>query len=45
MRGRPPSGAISGGSERYDGAANARAVPNRAAMTKIGTADVGSPAA
>ena len=31
------SGAISGGSERNAGAANARAVPNSAAMAKIGT--------
>ena len=44
-RGSPPSGTISGGSERNDGAANARAVPNSAAMAKIGTAEVGSAAA
>ena len=44
-RGSPPSGAISGGSDRNDGAANARAVPNSAATKKIGTTDVGSLAA
>ena len=40
-RGRPPSGAMSGGIERIAGRPNARTVPNRAARPKIGTALVG----
>ena len=44
-RGSPPSGAISGGRARNDGAAKARAVPKSRAMAKIGTADVGRVAA
>ena len=44
-RGNPLSGAMSGGTARNDGAANARAVPNSTAMVKIGTTDVGFVAA
>ena len=44
-RGSPPSGAISGGSARNDGAAKARAVPKSRAMPKIGITEVGRVAA
>ena len=40
-RGSPPVGATSGGIERIAGDTKARAVPNRAAMRKIGAALVG----
>ena len=40
-RGNPPVGATNGGIERIAGDTKARAVPNNAAMRKIGTAEVG----